>query len=53
MLKVYYTIYDVPRYIELDFITLSFVVIYNPQSLSDFDYLVVRRAAVSTIKMLN
>lgn len=52
-LRIYYVTFDIPNYIELDFISLSFVVVFEPMLLEDFDYFVVRRSALTYSKMLN
>lgn len=52
ILRVYYVLFDIPRYVECDYLTLSFIVLYEPRNLADYDYLVVRHAAIGAMKML-
>jgi len=53
MLKLYNVIFDIPGYVELDFITLSFIIVHFMTSMDDYDYISIRQAAVTYHKMLN
>ena len=53
LLRLYYILFDIPRYLELDFLTLSIYIIIIPNNIQDFDYIAIRRSAITYVKMLN
>ncbi len=51
--RAYSALHDVSSYLEVDYLTLTAVVVYEPSAVGDYNYLLVRKSAVSYIKMLN
>ncbi len=51
--RVYSLIRDIPSYFEVDFLTISAAIIFDPRRANDFDKLFTRTSAFSFIQMLN
>ena len=50
---IYSIITDIPQYIEVDFLTLSIMLVYMPKSLNDFNLLNVYSSFFGSFRMLN
>jgi hypothetical protein len=50
---IYSIITDIPQYIEVDFLTLSIILVYVPKNLNDFNLLNVYSSFFGSFRMLN
>jgi hypothetical protein len=53
LLRIYNILYDVPTYYEVDYITLSCIILRNPAFIQEYDIFAIQRSAIFYHRMLN
>jgi len=53
LVKLYNIIFDIPKYVELDYLTLSFIILHECLSFDDYDFITIKQATTLYFKALN
>jgi hypothetical protein len=53
LVNIYLYLNDVPGYMEVDYLSMSLVLLRSPSSEEVRNYIEIRRSAISYVKMLN